>query len=376
MENLNELKIEVEKKVRVDNFKFNVQQNEMETSLTYPPSTINYIPILLQIFEVQEKCSFETKANKCDCKDILEYAKMMHIIIQINNFLFQNSDYMTLQEQNVLVVESSDILYSCSVEQYKSNFPFEKIYHEEKNVQFVDLKNKTNIDILSTIYFDILSDHAYLPNLTSYFISSFLEQIVKYNSDTLLLYELSLELPESATISHYFSIFFMKQLYLYYFIFNDNSCTVMENEYIESELSSSKTTKFQVEENIMMFHGLKILSQDQMMIMNQYFNMFPDRKENYMIEAVLPGYSYEIIAENKKTLFMETIQGQNKGRESFFIIMNNDDITLTSFELNRLKSKNLWKKIVLLVLMIILFLLYLYLIKQNWTKQKIYRINE
>ena len=126
----------------------------------------------------------------------------------------------------------------------------------------------------------------------------------------------------------------------------------------------------------MMFHGLKILSQDQMMIMNQYFNMFPDRKENYMIEAVLPGYSYEIIAENKKTLFMETIQGQNKGRESFFIIMNNDDITLTSFELNRLKSKNLWKKIVLLVLMIILFLLYLYLIKQNWTKQKIYRINE
>jgi len=322
--------------LQVENFTFDGN----EQTITYPPnSNVNYTTRLLKVFGMHGGvCSFEPDAF-CDCRDALQYANVLYILDEINIYLLTNPNIFPLITQKVILTDQANISDYCSMELFKEDNPFSDKFILEKEIQMVDFQNEDVIDFLATIYCDVLQKYNFFENLTSYFIASFLKQIIKFSSDNiLLLYNIPViaDLVDNE-IPPYFTLFFVKQLYQYQFLTIPVECELMKKtKTIVISKPSFSSDKYQTDDenntnsnDLIDEMYLQILPET---IVLQLQQKNPFISETFDFLQLRPNKNYILIYEdmmNNNKMHSLSIQQQNNER---YVMINIKKLRIVKFD--------------------------------------------
>lgn len=324
--------------LQVENFTFDGK----EQTITYPPkSNVNYTTRLLKVFGMHGGvCSFEPDAF-CDCRDVLQYANLLYILDEINMYLLTNPNIFPLITQKVILTDQSNISDYCSVQLFKEDNPFNNKFILEKEIQMVDFQNEDVIDFLATIYCDVLQKYDFFENLTSYFIASFLKQIIKFSSDDiLLLYDIPViaDLVENE-IPTYFTLFFVKQLYQYQFLSIPVECEVIKknNKTILISKPSLSLDKYQTDDNQKDTKNNDLIDVMDLQILPEKIVLQLQQKNPFISETfdflqIRSNKNYILIYQdmtNKNKLHSLSIQKQNSER---YVMINIKKLRILKFD--------------------------------------------
>lgn len=357
---LDYVKKDLEKIIKIDDYSLE------DNKIVYKDEKIDYLSRVSMLFQIINSCSFEPDAL-CDCRDFIEYTNILYTLDKINLYLFNNNNSIfELKEQNVLYTDQTNIFDYSSIDTFKQD-NFQSKFVLEKKVEVVDFQNEKNIDFIALIYFHFIFKNNY-SNLTSYFIASFLKQIIKYKDNNLIIYDIPViyDLTENE-FPFYFSLFFMKKLYQFNFITvpihcyfasssNDQSKRTIKNYHTENNTLDIQNIEniFNLKENI------KILCKNDFQLLSDFFLLYPSLKKNYKIYLLKPKTKYYIIYQNLLTNKLHSFKLSSMNSSESYLVINIQNFRIFYFD----KRINYVIEIVSSIILLILLILYFSLEKK------------
>jgi len=330
----------------------------INNEIKYSSNDLDYINILLKIFDIDKTCSFEPEAD-CDCKDILDYSNMFYILYHINKYVLDKKDPIM---QKVLFTDQKNVFDYMSLESFKTE-NFESKYILQKEFEMISLQDEDNLNMLTTTYLYFLNKSNYLLHTSKNELLSFLNNIIHFFDNTLILSDLPIieNITDDIILPVYFSIYIMKQMHLSGFISFKNHCLPQNKLFVDKTLPifyEMETPKINVgpERQFNIISEIQILCKKDLLLLQKYFETYPEIEKKYKVFPILPHTKYILLYQDLIKNKMKSLQLKSNSIEINYLIVNLQNFRIFKFDKLSYITKEIIFSLILITLVIILLI--------------------
>lgn len=327
----------------------------INNEIKYSSNNLDYTNILLKLFDIDKTCSFEPDAS-CDCKDILEYSNMFYILYNINSYVLNKKDPII---QNVLFTDQKDVFDYMSLESFKTE-NFESKYILEKEFEMIDLQNYQNLNMLANTYLYFLNQSNYLLPFSKNEVLSFLNNIIHFFDNTLILSDLPIieNITDDIILPVQFSIYIMKQMHLAGFISFTNHCLPENKFFVDKTLPISYEMETPIvnlspERQFNIISEIKIVCKKDLLLLQKYFQNYPDIEKKYKVFPILPHTKYILLYQDMIQNKTKSLELKSNSVEINYLIVNLQNFRIFKFDKLSYFNKEIIFAMILFTLIII-----------------------
>lgn len=343
---------ELENIIKPESFTF--INNEIKYSL----NDLDYTNILLKIFDIDKTCSFQPEAY-CDCKDILDYSNMFYILYHINKYVLNKKDTMM---QKVLLTDQKNVFDYMSLESFNMD-NFESKYILEKEFEMIDLKDEENLKMLSITYLYFLNKSNYLLHISKNQLLSFLNYIINFFENTLILSDLPIivNITDDIILPVYFSIYIMKQMHLSGYISFTNHCLPENKFFVEKSSPMFYEIELPIinvnpERKLNIISQIQIICKKDLLILQNYFQNYPNIEKKYKIFPILPHTKYILLYQDLIQNKMKSLELKSNSVEINYLIVNLQNFRIFKFD----KLSYITKEMIIAIILFSLIIIFLF----------------